>query len=192
MSHLVCLALPLIMAVSIPSAAQQVIADVGFDGSEAARFDAASDRYIVTHLGPRGAQDDGFVSLVSPSGNVLELKWIEGGVNGIRLQDPLGLFIAGDEVHVADQTAIRIFDRDTGAPLCTIDLPDAVRLNDLFVTAAGVTFVTDSGNADEHGALYRIEPDGTVEVFAERSADLHRLPGQFEHPGFAITAFELT
>ncbi|WP_347302058.1 SMP-30/gluconolactonase/LRE family protein [Croceibacterium sp. TMG7-5b_MA50] len=177
MSNLVRLVLLAVMAGPMPATAQEVIAGVGFENSEAARFDPADDRYIVSNLGPRGAQDDGFISLVSPEGEVLALKWIAGGINGVRLQEPLGLFIAGDEVHVADQKAIRVFDRQTGAPLRSIDIPDAVRLNDLFVTEAGVTYVTDSGTADDHGALYRIQPDGTVEVFAERSASLHRANG---------------
>lgn len=167
----------LALALAMPAAAQQVVADVGFEGSEAVRYDAADDRYIVTNLGPRGPEDDGFVSLVSPDGEVLELKWIEGGRDGVSLQDPLGLFIQGDEVHVADQKAIRVFDRRTGAPLRTIDVPDAVRLNDLYVTEAGVSYVTDSGTDNDHGALYRIQADGTVEAFAERSADLHRVNG---------------
>ncbi|WP_262422137.1 hypothetical protein [Brevundimonas denitrificans] len=42
-------------------------------------------------------------------------------------------------------------------------MPDAVRLNDLYVTEAGVAYVTDSGTDTDPGALYRIQPDGTVE-----------------------------
>ena len=171
------LVLPAALGLAVPAMAQQVIADVGFVGSEAARYDAAADRYIVTNLGPRGPEDDGFVSLVSPEGEVLELKWIEGGKDGVSLQEPLGLFIAGGEIFVADQKAIRVFDRRTGSPLRTIDVPDAVRLNDLFVTDEGVAYVTDSGGEEAHGALYRIQPDGAVEVFAERSAGLHRANG---------------
>lgn len=177
MKTLARLALPAALAFAAPAVAQQVVADVGFVNSEAVRYDAADDRYIVTNLGPRGPGNDGFVSLVSPDGEVLDLKWIEGGAQGVNLQDPLGLFIRGDEIHVADQKAIRVFDRRTGAPLRAIDVPDAVRLNDLYVTEAGVSYVTDSGTDNDHGALYRIQADGTVETFVERSADLHRVNG---------------
>lgn len=167
----------LALAFGTPALAQQVIADVGFQGSEAVRYDAADDRYVVTNLGERGPGNDGFVSLVSPQGEVVELKWIAGGVNGVTLQDPLGLFIRGDEIHVADPKAIHVFDRRTGAPLRTVQVPDAVRLNDLYVTEDGVAYVTDSGTADDHGALYRIQADGTVEAFVARSADLNRVNG---------------
>ncbi|MFN3816796.1 SMP-30/gluconolactonase/LRE family protein [Brevundimonas sp.] len=177
MKTLARLVLPAALTLAAPAAAQQVIADVGFENSEAVRYDAADDRYIVANLGPRGPGNDGFVSLVSPEGVVLELKWIEGGVDGVSLHEPLGLFIRGDEIHVADQKAIRVFDRRTGAPLRTIEVPDAVRLNDLYVTEAGVAYVTDSGTDNDHGALYRIQPDGTVETFVARSADLHRVNG---------------
>jgi sugar lactone lactonase YvrE len=177
MKTLARLVLPAALVFAAPAAAQQVIADVGFQNSEAVRYDAADDRYIVANLGPRGPGNDGFVSLVSPEGAVLELKWIEGGVDGVSLHEPLGLFIRGDEIHVADQRAIRVFDRRTGAALRTIEVPDAVRLNDLYVTEAGVAYVTDSGTDTDPGALYRIQPDGTVEAFVARSADLHRVNG---------------
>lgn len=177
MKNLARLALPAALAFAVPAAAQQVIADVGFVNSEAVRYDAADDRYIVTNLGPRGPGNDGFISLVSPDGEVLDLKWIEGGVDGVSLHDPLGLFIRGDEIHVLDPQTLRVFDRRTGAPLRTVDVPDAVRLNDLYVTEAGVAYVTDSGSNDEAGALYRIQADGTVQAFAERSTDLHRING---------------
>lgn len=171
------LVLPAALVFAAPAAAQQVVADVGFEGSEAVRYDAADDRYVVTNLGPRGPGNDGFVSLLSPDGAVLDLKWIEGGVNGVSLHDPLGLFIRGDEIHVLDPKAVRVFDRRTGAPLRTVDVPDAVRLNDLYVTEAGVAYVTDSGSNDAAGALYRIQADGTVQTFVERSADLNRVNG---------------
>ena len=71
MKTLARLALPTALAFAAPAAAQQVIADVGFQNSEAVRYDAAEDRYIVANLGPRGPGNDGFVSLVSPEGAVL-------------------------------------------------------------------------------------------------------------------------
>ena len=40
---------------------------------------------------PRGGGDDGFVSLFTPDGVVTNLKWIEGGKNGVELRDPLGV-----------------------------------------------------------------------------------------------------
>jgi hypothetical protein len=171
------LALIAAMACSAPAAAQQVIADVGFERPEAVRYDAAEDRYIVSNLGSAGGQNDGFLSLLSPDGQVTTLKWIAGGANGVTLDDPLGLFIAGEEIHVADRKAIHVFDRRSGAPLRSIAVPQAQRLNDLFVSPAGDTFVTDTGSDAVPGALFRVGPGGNVEVFAEPSIDLHRPNG---------------
>jgi hypothetical protein len=170
------------LALPLPAAAQQVIADVGFERPEAVRYDSADDRYIVSNLGAAGGQNNGFLSLMSPEGQVTTLKWIAGGANGVTLDDPLGLFIAGEEIHVADRQAIHVFARRSGAPLRSIAIPQAQRLNDLFVTSAGDTFVTDIGSDAVPGALYRVRRDGRVEVFAAPSTDLHR-PN-----GIAVTA----
>lgn len=155
----------------------RVLADVGFMNSESARHDVQGDRYLVGNLGPRGTGNDGFISVVSPDLDVVQIKWIEGGRDGVVLHDPLGLIIDGPFVHVADTTAIRTFNRTTGAPVRSVDVPGAVRLNDLAAGADGTLYVTDSGNDQNAGALYRISPEGQVTVFAERSDTLQRPNG---------------
>lgn len=155
----------------------RILADVGFQNSESARHDAEGDRYLVGNLGPRGPGNDGFISVVSPDLEVVQIKWIEGGRDGVVLHDPLGLIIDGPVVHVADTTAIRTFDRVTGEPVRSVDVPGAVRLNDLAASADGTLYITDSGNDQNAGALYRISREGEVTVFAERSPALQRPNG---------------
>lgn len=173
--------LGLIVAAALSSLAPvdepRVIAGVGFAGSEAARHDVDGDRYLVTNLGTRGAANDGFIAVLSPDLSVRDLKWIEGGANGVELRDPLGLVIAGDTIYVADVDAVRRFDRVTGAPRGSTRVPGAVRLNDLAVDPAGVVYVTDSGNETTPGAIYRISPEGEVTEFAPRSPELMRPNG---------------
>jgi sugar lactone lactonase YvrE len=41
-----------------------------------------------------------------------------------------------------------MFDRESGAPIELIAIPDAIRLNDLTVAGDGVIYVTDSGSSD--------------------------------------------
>lgn len=154
-----------------------VLRDVGFENTESARHDVEGDRYLVGNLGPRGDGDDGFISVVSPDLTVAELKWIEGGRDGVVLKEPLGLIIEGSFVHVADTDTIRSFDRVTGAPTRAVQVPGAVRLNDLAAGPDGVLYVTDSGNDSQPGALYRISPEGEVSVFVERSEALQRPNG---------------
>jgi sugar lactone lactonase YvrE len=155
-----------------------VMANVGFENSEAVRHDVAGDRYLVGNLGPRGAGNDGFISVVAPDGlRVTEVKWIEGGRDGVVLHDPLGLIIEGDRIHVADTNAIRSFDRVSGAPVRSVEAPGSVRLNDLAAASDGTLYVTDSGNDQNAGALYRISATGEVSVFAPRSEALQRPNG---------------
>ncbi|MEQ8935176.1 MAG: SMP-30/gluconolactonase/LRE family protein, partial [Amphiplicatus sp.] len=154
-----------------------VIADVGFVGPEAARYDERRDEYIVSNLGSRGEGNDGFISRVAPDGSVVSLKWIAGGAKGVTLIDPLGIYAKGDKLYVADVNAVRIFDRKSGAAKGSVEVSDAVRLNDLVVDDNGVIYVTDSGNAESAGAIYKITPGGDVSPFMERGPSLERPNG---------------
>src|SRR6266478_2337527 len=60
----------------------------GFQTPESVVHDTALDLYLVSNVGPLppggfpGALDhNGFISRVSPHGVILQLKWIEDGVN---------------------------------------------------------------------------------------------------------------
>jgi len=177
------LSFALLMSCAAPATVQaaestpMVIADVGFLGSEAARYDDRRDEYLVSNRGPSPAADISFISRVSPDGAVAELKWIEHGRNGVQLLDPLGIFPHGDKLYVADIAAVRIFDRRTGAPRGSVDIPDAVRLNDLAVAPDGTIYVSDSGSDDAPGAIFRITGAGRVSPFVARDPALERVNG---------------
>jgi len=150
----------------------RVIANVDFVGSECVRYDAVADRYIVSNLNGR---EPGFVSMVTPDGTVEKLKWIDGAASG--LADPLGLFIAGDRIYLADVDTVRVYDRRTGASLAAIPVPGAQRLNDLAVAPDGTIYVTDSAKPDLPGALYRISPEGKVVEWVARGDALEKPNG---------------
>ncbi|MDB5576262.1 MAG: hypothetical protein JWR80_1438 [Bradyrhizobium sp.] len=158
-------------------AADAVIANVGFQASESARYDEKRDEYLVSNQGPPGDGNDGFISRVAPDGTVVALKWIAGGANDTTLINPLGMFVAGDLLYVADVQAVRIFDRRTGAPHASFEIKDAVRLNDLVVSGDGTIYVTDSGSDLVAGAIYAITATGKVTVFAARDPALERPNG---------------
>lgn len=168
------LSAPLMAAPGMPI---QTISGVGFDGSEAARYDAERDEYIVSNLGPAGEGNDGFISRIAPDGSVRELKWIAGGVRGVTLVQPLGIYLKGDLLYVADLKAVRTFDRKTGAPRATYEIADALRLNDLVVADDGTVYVSDSGQDGKAGGLYRIDRNGKVSTFVERMPALERPNG---------------
>lgn len=165
------------VAAGFPAAAQQVVSGVGFEGSESARYDAKADRYVVGNLGPRGPGNDGFVSLLGPDGQVIALKWIAGGQKGVGLRDPLGVFVKGETVYVCDTTVLRLFDRATGAAKGSVEIPGAVRLNDVVVGDDGVAYVTDSGSDQSPGALFRVSRDGKLSTFVARDVALDRPNG---------------
>lgn len=182
LAHRLLLAASILPFAATPAAAQQIVSDIGFEGSEAARYDELRDEYLVSNLGPSGEGNDGFISRVAPDGSVRELKWIAGGANGVTLVAPLGIYLKGDRLYVADTITLYMFDRETGVPVGAIPVEGAVRLNDLVVADDGTAYVTDSGSDDAPGAIYKVSPDGVVSLFAERNPRVER-PN-----GIAITA----
>jgi sugar lactone lactonase YvrE len=123
---------------------------------------------------PAARDNNGFISRVSPDGQVLTLKWIAGGVNGVVLDAPKGLAIHGDTLAVADVGSVRLFDRRTGAPISTHALPGLV-MNDVAWGADGTLWITDTGpdrtttpvdTSKDVDAVWRITPDGQVRAVA--------------------------
>ena len=154
----------------------RAVADIGLINSESARYDATGDRWLVSNIGPRGVGNNGFITIVDPTGAVVTPKWIAGGADGVTLVDPLGMAIRNDTVYVADTATVRIFDRRSGKAGATHPVPGAIRLNDLTVDDKGTIYVTDSGNDDMPGAIFRIK-GGKVSEFAARDPALERPNG---------------
>lgn len=155
----------------------RMISGAGLMGPEGVRHDTVGDRYLRGNLGQRGAANEGFIFVIDPDLSVGELKWIEGGREGVTLQDPLGLIISGDVIHVADVASVRRFDRSTGGTPGSTHIPGAVRLNDLAIDPSGKGYVTDSGSEATSVAICRVSAGGGVSIFAEREAALLRPNG---------------
>jgi DNA-binding beta-propeller fold protein YncE len=139
----------------------------GFAKPESALFDPeASTIYVANINGSADAEDgNGFISKVSLDGEMLELKWIDGEKAGVTLNAPKGMGIAGDELFVADITAVRVFDRESGAPVASININGATFLNDVASDGTRV-FVSDSSAS----VIYEIMSDrtATARVSAEQ------------------------
>lgn len=146
-------------AETVPStAADQGITVDGFSGPESALHDPAADVYLVSNLDGQPAAKDGngFISRVSPGGEIVDLRWIDGASDDVTLHAPKGLGLLGDTLIVADIDRVRLFDRVSGAPIGDWPVDGASFLNDVTVSPSGTIYVSDSGVRFEDG-----EPEDT-------------------------------
>jgi hypothetical protein len=134
----------------------------GFSTPESVLHDPIADVYLVSnvHGHPQILSNDGFVSKVSPAGEILELEWIRGGENGVTLHAPTGMVLVDEVLYVADADAVRLFDRATGdpigswaVPVSTEEVPEGdglewvrgVLLNDVCAGPRGEIYLTATG-----------------------------------------------
>lgn len=138
-----------------------LLEDVGFRTPESVLYDPKADLYLVANIrGDPSARDgNGFISRISPEGEVIALKWIDGQAEGVTLNAPKGMALTGKRLFVADIDVVRVFDRKNGAPLDEITVQGARFLNDVAADEGGTVYVTDSAT----GVLHRIRPDGSLE-----------------------------
>ncbi len=144
------------------------VADAGLSTPESVLHDPEQDVYLVSNINgaPLDADGNGFISRISPAGEVLELRWIDGQAEGVTLHAPKGLALSGDRLYVSDLDAVRIFDRRSGSPLGEVPAEGHL-LNDLCVgpdgtvwwTETGVRFTEEGPAPTETDAIHRISND---------------------------------
>ncbi len=147
-----------------------------FSTPESVFYDAAADVYLVSNINgaPDVADNNGFISRISPDGSKVEMKWIEAGKNGVKLDAPKGMAMVGTTLYVADITRVRMFDAKTGKPRGEAPLPGATFANDLTSAPDGRVFASDTGikfggkgpEATHTDAIYVIEK-GKAKVLAK-------------------------
>src|SRR5213082_1624843 len=146
----------------------------GFLTPESVLHDPVQDIYFVSNINgsPTAKDNNGFISRVRPDGAVENLKFIEGGKNGVTLNAPKGLALEGDTLWVADIDVVRAFDAKTGAPIDTVSLSKlgAVFLNDIAVGLTGALYITDTGiRFDDVGNVLHPGPDRIFRVGPDRA-----------------------
>ena len=142
----------------------------GFSTPESVLHDPGDDFYLVSNINGQPLDEDGngFISRVTPDGEVADLRWIDGQDDDVTLNAPKGMAILGGTLYVADIDCVRKFDVTTGAPDGEICVEGATFLNDIAAGPNGELFVTDMGfRAGENGfepsgtmAIHRMSPDG--------------------------------
>jgi hypothetical protein len=156
-----------------PPASDEIsVANVGLMTPESVLHDSVADVYVVSNIngGPTDKDDNGFITQITPDGQVRQLKWIDGASANITLHAPKGLGIRGDTLYVADIDCVRRFVRTTGAPAGEICFQGASFLNDIATDANGTLYVTDTGvRVDSTGfvpagtdAVWRFTPSGEI------------------------------
>jgi sugar lactone lactonase YvrE len=122
---------------------------IGFQGPESATYDPDQDVFFVSNMTGYGSAQDGngYITRMSAGNPDSAQVFVEGGKNGAVLDAPKGMAIQGDTLWVADISALRGFDRHSGAPVGTIDLAPlgAVQANDVAAGPDGTLRVTDTG-----------------------------------------------
>jgi len=157
-----------VLAASASAADLPVKVISGFVSPESVIHDVDTDEYLVSNVGgPPVVVNHGFISRVSPDGTILDLRWIQDGVNGVTLHGPKGLFLHRNELYVADVDTLRIFNRRTGAPVRSIPIPNpfapaALFLNHIVVTNSGTVYISDQLN----GAIFTVDPQGYASLLA--------------------------
>ncbi|MFY0621102.1 MAG: hypothetical protein JXQ89_05345 [Pelagimonas sp.] len=110
----------------------------GFEMPESTLYDAERNQIVVSNIvgNPMEADGQGYLSLVSPSGELLSQRWATG------MDAPKGLAVVGDRIYVADLTKLHVVDADTGSVLQSVEVPDAKFLNDITASSEGV-YISD-------------------------------------------------
>src|ERR1044071_7709551 len=152
---LVVSVLPGSPAIAAPTGSGESLVISGFETPESVVHDAMHDWYLVSNVGagnPAALDGNGFISKVSPDGTVLDLTWIQSGVQGVTLNGPKGLALHGEALYVADIDTLRVFNRRTGAPERNVAMPNPFApkplfLNDVVVAGDGTVYLTDNRNS---------------------------------------------
>jgi hypothetical protein len=128
-----------------------VLRYAGFETPESVFYDEVRDRYLVSNINgsPTGADNNGFISELSPDGEVKRARFIEAGAGAgaqkVALDAPKGLAVVKNVLYVADLTRVRLFDVVTGAPQGEVAISGSAFLNDVVAAPDGKVYVSDSG-----------------------------------------------
>ncbi len=156
--------------------AEMTVENVGFATPESVLHLTDADVYLVSNINgaPLDADGNGFISRLSPEGEVLELRFIDGAAEGVTLNAPKGMAATGGTLYVTDIDCLRMFDVATGAPTGEQCIEGATFLNDVAADSDGNVYFTDSGlDAAFEGtgadAIYMLSGGTVAPVLADPS-----------------------
>ena len=116
---------------------------------------------------PEAADNNGFITKLDASGKIVNLKFIQGGTDGITLNAPKGMTLVEQTLYVADLDQLRAFDMVSGKSVGSIPMPTiqdqaSASLTDVAYNGAGVLYCSDQ----HANRIYRVElPSRKVTLF---------------------------
>jgi len=130
--------------------------DTIFEQPESIAFDAKSKQLYVSNINGDGTDADGngYISLLSLDGNVIDLHWLEG------LNAPKGLSIVGNTLYIADINELVVVNIKNKKITQRYSAPEAKFLNDVAADKKGNIYVS----AFLTNTLYRLA-DNKFEVW---------------------------
>lgn len=125
---------------------------------ESVLYDAGNDVIYVANIGgqPSVKDGNGFISRLSTSGKIIDLKWITG------LDAPKGMGIFKGKLFVTDITDVVEIGVAEGKILKRYHAPGSEFLNDISVSPSGIVYISDS----QKGFIYKLE-SGKIEKWIE-------------------------
>lgn len=110
---------------------------------------------------------NGFISKLDRSGNIIDLKWVEG------LNGPKGMGIKDSSLFVADIDALLEIHLESGEIVQKYQFKEKQDLNDITIAPNGWVYVS----ASETNTIFKLENDSIKEIF--RGQDGERFNGLF-------------
>ncbi len=129
-----------------------------FKTPESVYFNADRDQIYVSNINgkPTDKDNNGFISLLKKDGSITTLKWISG------MNAPKGMAVVDSLLYVTDIDRFHIINIDKAKIIKTVNVDNAVFLNDMAADKAGNIFISDMGK--DHILKYE---DQNVEVWLE-------------------------
>ena len=116
--------------------------DTLFRVPECVIYDKDNDVIYVSNMNdnPREKDGNGFISRLSTSGEILDLKWVED------MSSPKGLGIYEGKLYVSDVDEVIVIDIAEGKIEERIGIEEAKMINDITIDSRGNVYVSDSDN----------------------------------------------
>ncbi len=116
--------------------------DTLFRVPECVIYDKDNDLIYVSNMNdnPRQKDGNGFISRLSTSGEILDLKWVED------MSSPKGLGIYEGKLYVSDVDEVIVIDIAEGKIVERILIEGAKMINDITIDSQGNVYVSDSDN----------------------------------------------